>query len=458
MKLKIRHFCSLAFLYYTVAAQNYQLKEIPKYSHIEPAVSAIVYPGGDTTAYYGFFEKLDKLISEGEGNVTILHLGGSHIQAGTLTHKVRSNLLGMAPNIVGSRGMLFPFTAARTNNPYNYITTYQGNWEVSRNSVENPPFGMGLSGITIATSDTAAYVKIEMRNTEELAFDFNSIYVLGHSKLGNMSPVIHIGDSILLEGIFDAKRLAYKFDLEEKADAFKLSFRLNKSLQKRDMFYLRGFWAENNMPGITYADIGVNGASVPSYLKCFYFESDLQFVKPDLCIFSIGINDASDDNFKPSVFESNYKKLIQKIKKASPDCAILFITNNDNYKRTRGNYQGDPDALLARKNFYSLGKYNKFGFKGGLANAEKWEPGFTINLNTLTAQNSFYALGKYYKTGVWDLFETMGGLTSIENWEQDSLARTDKIHFTTKGYTLLGDLFYNAILSEYIKYLEAKDK
>lgn len=68
-------------------------------------------------------------------------------------------------------------------------------------------------------------------------------------------------------------------------------------------FYVRGFIVENPFSGITYHAVGVNGASVPSYLKCEYFENDLSFIKPDLCVFAIGINDASGDAFDTVVFK-----------------------------------------------------------------------------------------------------------------------------------------------------------
>jgi lysophospholipase L1-like esterase len=40
----------------------------------------------------------------------------------------------------------------------------------------------------------------------------------------------------------------------------------------------------------------------------------------------------------------------------------------------------------------------------------------------------------------------MGGLESMAKWEQEELAKKDKIHFTNKGYALLGDLFFNALM------------
>ena len=391
-----------------------QLKNIPALSCMETTISSITYPGGDTTAYHAFFKKLDKLFFEGEGNVTVLHIGGSHIQAGTFSHQHRSNWLETFPGIVGNRGLLFPFSAAKTNNPYNYKTAYTGEWDVSRNPNPNPPFTMGLSGICIASKDSFASIEIQMRNAENLFFDFNTIYVLGHCDSGRIFPVIQIADSVTIEGLYDSTRRAYRFDLGKYVETFRLSFRMNDSLW--EPFYLRGFWVENQLPGFTYVDVGVNGASVPSYLKCSLLENDLAFVKPDLCIFSIGINDASGSNFDTAQFQRNYKELIKRIKTVAPDCAILFTTNNDSYIKSRKNYYNNPNGLLAKQAFLSM--------------------------------------ATYYKTGVFDLFSFMGGLGSMKKWEQDGLTLKDKVHFNPQGYRLLGDLLYNALVAEYIKYLE----
>jgi len=52
----------------------------------------------------------------------------------------------------------------------------------------------------------------------------------------------------------------------------------------------------------------------------------------------------------------------------------------------------------------------------------------------------------------------MGGLSSMKQWESVGLAQHDKIHFTAIGYNLIGDLFYNALISEYLKYISENSK
>ncbi|MDR0367579.1 MAG: GDSL-type esterase/lipase family protein [Bacteroidales bacterium] len=402
---------------HTMQAQSI-FREIPPLDFINKQAENIIFPAGDTNAYREFFEKLDRLIFEGQGNVNILHLGGSHIQAGTFSDRIRSNLLSSFSGITGNRGLIFPFSVVpKSNNPHNYRTTYSGSWDFARNVHRDPKYPLGLSGMCIATADSNATVSIKMRNSSDLAaYDFNKIYVLGHCDSGYVRVRLQVHDSLIVDGKYDPVALAYCFELDNYVDSFKLFFSKKDTLW--ETFYLRGFWLDNGMPGVSYVDIGVNGASVPSYLRCTYLEKDLAFVKPDLCIFSIGINDASGSDFDANLFINNYKELIRRIRTVAPDCMILFITNNDSYRKAGRRYISNTNGLLAKQAFYSL--------------------------------------AQYYKTGVWDLFTCMGGLTSIRKWESRSLAQRDRVHFTSQGYVILGDLLYNAIIREYIKHLQSK--
>ena len=377
----------------------------------------IYFPNGEATAYDGFFKKLDRLFFEGEGNITILHIGGSHIQAGTFSHQIRTNLLTMFPGVVGSRGMIFPFSAAKTNNPLNYRTTYTGVWEVNKNTLRTSKYPLGLTGMCVSTNDLDASITIHLKNNDGVIYDFNTVYVLGTCDSGAMRVMLQIQDSTVIEGVYDYDKSAYSFPLPFYTDSFTLYFEEQDSVY--GTFCLRGFWLDNNLPGITYVDIGVNSATVPSYLRCSYLENDLTFVKPDLCIFSIGINDASGTEFDTTNFQNNYKELIRRIRKISPDCAILFTTNNDSFRKVGKRYYNNENGQLA--------------------------------------QQAFYSLSTYYDAGVWDLFSFMGGLNSMKKWEDKGLAQRDKVHFTPQGYTLIGDLIYNAFVSEYINYLKNKD-
>ena len=48
--------------------------------------SRLYFPSGDK-AFSLFFQRLDTLLREGTGQINIMHIGGSHVQAGTFSHQ-----------------------------------------------------------------------------------------------------------------------------------------------------------------------------------------------------------------------------------------------------------------------------------------------------------------------------------------------------------------------------------
>ena len=43
----------------------------------------------------------------------------------------------------------------------------------------------------------------------------------------------------------------------------------------------------------------------------------------------------------------------------------------------------------------------------------------------------------------------MGGAGSMDAWVNGGYARADHIHFTPEGYTVLGNLLFNALMDTY---------
>jgi lysophospholipase L1-like esterase len=61
-------------------------------------------------------------------------------------------------------------------------------------------------------------------------------------------------------------------------------------------------------------------------------------------------------------------------------------------------------------------------------------------------------LAKKHQAGMWDLFNVMGGMDSILKWKENGYAKEDKLHFTNKGYQLIGDLMFAALMKEFTNY------
>ncbi len=391
------------------------MKSVEQYRFANFERNRIVFPS-DSTAFERFFDKLDRLIFTGKGNINIVHIGGSHVQAGVFTQQLRRNLLTMDADLVSGRGLVFPFSAAKTNNPPSFKTHYTGKWTSHRNTQAHPEKTLGLTGIALSTNDTSATLTIVAReqNAQPTSpkFLFNKVSILCNDSNNSLRPILLANDTIR-HCTFDAQRQLYTFNLAEYTDSICVALSGTQG-----EFSLRGILLESDVSGITVHGIGVNGASLNSYFRCEMFDSDLALLNPDLMIFAIGINDATSVNFDPQTFIANYDKLIQKIQNAHPDCALLFVTNNDSFRRVRRNYQ--------------------------------------VNRNGQTVERAFFKIAKKHNGGVWNLFDIMGGLRSMQQWEDEGLAKRDKIHFTYKGYTILGDLLYNALMERYTEHLRLK--
>ena len=396
----------------SVFAQEFQIKT-PYYDVVDYDFNEIQVPGEDSSCINHFFHKWSELWALGAGKINILHIGGSHVQADMFSNQVRRNLDKINNNFQPSRGFVFPFNIAKTNNPTNYKVTYKGKWNAVRNVQKNREVSLGMGGVAVYTQDPDAEIKI-LLNPDELdrRWSFDELKLIGYNEDGMnfVRPILMLSDTTFLEPSYDMIDQYYHFSLPQLTDSFIVRFIQTDSLLHT--FVLNGFLPEKDEEGIIYHAIGVNGASVSSYLDSENFEKELKLITPDLVIFGIGINDASGKNFSEISFIENYNQLIRIIKRVSPDCAFVFITNNDSYRQI------------------SLRNYR-------------------VNQNGPVARSAFYKLAKQHKGGLWDLFGIMGGLNSAPRWQRLGLLKADKIHFTQEGYVLIGDLFYNALMDYY---------
>jgi lysophospholipase L1-like esterase len=388
---------------------QYYPHDVPEYDFIDYDYNFIEF-FEDSTNFQTFYSKFDKLLFQGKEKLNIVHIGGSHIQADMWSDRVRQRLYNFIPNNNGGRGLLFPFRLAKTNNPYYYKVEYTGEWKGYRNSVLKHHSEFGVTGITAKTTDSLSSVKISFRGEKYPDYDFNTIKILHNQKhesycielLSDSNATRITNDSI---GYTEFKLSSYQKEL---------AFSITKLDTLEKEFALYGISLENQDPGICYHSIGVNGASLPSYLRCELFTKHLELIKPDLVIFSVGINDAYDTQFTAKNYERNYDLLINHFQTVSPNAALLFTTNNDSYyKRKYPNKKAEDVRDVMKR------------------------------------------LAKKYGGGVWDMYGLMGGLGSVRTWEKAGLAKKDKIHFTKAGYETVGDLLFEAIIKSYNDYLDS---
>lgn len=381
-----------------MAVLSLEGRRMPRYPFIPADRNTLQFPGGESEEFGLFLRKLDTLLDTGKGDVRILHVGGSHVQAGTWTDRLRARFLALRYGMDGGRGLVFPFSAAGTNTPISYSSSYTGNWE--KTNCLKPDCVLGLTGMAITANDTSARVAVDLLPRElhmhQPRYTFNRVDVLGS---GTLEPVLLLQGRDTLRGV-TGQGITH-FDLPYFTDWIQVAFAGGPG-----RYTLRGLYLDKPNTGFTMVEAGVNGAATGSWLKCDEWEEDLRRVRPDLVIFSIGINDIQGD-FDPVHFKANYRQLIRKVRRVNPHCAILFTGINDSWRKR------------------------------------------SVNPHTPACEEAFEALAREYKAVYWDWFGIMGGMGSMAAWQQAGLAQGDKIHFTTEGYKLLGDMLFDALMDCY---------
>lgn len=385
--------------------------EIDQFPFVNYEVNSLIFPG-DSIAFSRLFQSFNTLILKGDGQINVVHIGDSHIQADFFSGRVRQRLQTFFQGGIGGRGFIFPYTVAKSNNPESYKVAYTGSWEHCRNVDRDKDnlCSLGLSGISVTTNDSAASISIKLRDKEEPKYTFNKVKIF-HT-IDSTSLTVDVDNYKEKKMMEYDDHLGYTmFILKNYLDSVNLKFIRKDSTQKN--FTLHGISLETYDPGVVYHAIGVNGAKVSSYLKCTYFKEHLNALLPDLLIISLGTNDSYVKKFDTLSYYNSLDSMIRMIYAVAPNSGIILTVPGDSY-------------LFKKK----------------------------ANKNIQAARDVIFLLAKKYNCAVWDFYTIMGGEESIDTWIKNNLAVKDKLHFTKKGYTLQGDLFFNAFLKAYDAYID----
>lgn len=361
----------------------------------------------DTLAMNHFIAQLDNCVTTDTSLVSIVHIGDSHLQADFFTSQVRNCFNYYFGVNNPSRGFMFPYAMANTNNPFNYKVDWKGEWTASR-ALNKKHDTLGLSAISVTTTDSVAVVNLKLLNLDTMFHYCGSqlqLYVDCSPKCYRHSVVYPnvIGMEI------DSLSNCVTWYFEQPTDS--VSLKIVKTSAQQSKFTIYGMALTNNK-AIEYHTIGLNGATVATYLKCHNFERHLQSLAPNLVVVSLGTNDSYTTRFDSIAFEKQLTILIERIRSAANGASILLTT---------------PNANKLQKN--------------------------TFNYNVVAASRSIERIAEQQKCAVWNFNALMGNAENIDLWLSAQLLRQDCVHLTRKGYELQGNMFFRAIIALYQRYV-----
>lgn len=360
--------------------------------------------GKDSSSFMRFYQKLDSFSNKTLKRISIVHIGGSHVQGGTWSNSFTQGLQDeLKP--VGGGYFFFPYKLAKTNSPHFVSSFGNGSWKKCRCVGKDYCLPLGMSGMSVRTNDSVCEFGMALTK-KSLIKGFNSARIYH-----NFNPSFEF--RIVVPPEMEAVRLDNKtegytqFDLAQCIDS--LTFQLTRKDTIQKDFILYGLSAESNMANSLYlATLGANGAQSSSFLKCTYFTEQLRTIHPDLVILSLGVNDSQNKAFEKEDYIEHYDSLITKVREAAPGTAILLTTTTDNFIKRR-----------------------------------------TPNKRSEITKDAMFELMNKHGVAVWDLFSIMGGYKSMLKWVKAGLASKDRVHFSGKGYTIIGDLMSSALLKSY---------
>ena len=384
---------------------NYGQAALPTYTFIDNKINHI-YFSKDSTAFLNLYKKIQDLKNGDKKRLTIAHMGGSHVQGGTWSHVFLSDLQNQF-NTSGGGYFVFPYKIAKTNGQP-YVTSFSnGNWKRCRAVSKEFCVPLGMNAMNIHTNDSSNYFGVAITKNS-ICRQFTSLRIY-HNFNKSFDFVFSEKNNVFAERTDDELKGYTSIKLAAPLDS--VIFELSRKDTLHKDFIMYGFSLENENPGFYLAGLGANGASSSSFLRCDQLVPQLQSLDVDLMILSLGVNDTQAKSFAKEEYIEHYDSLITLIKKAQPGVAILLTTTSDNYVKRK-----------------------------------------TSNKRTVLAKDAMFELMNTHDVAVWDLFSLMGGFKSMSKWYKVGLASKDKVHFSPKGYTLLGHFMFDALNNSFNNY------
>lgn len=352
---------------------------------------------GDSMSLAHICYALDSLQSHTKKNISIVHIGDSHIQADYFSGMLRVLFQEKFGN--AGRGLIFPYKVAHTNEPINYYSSSTTEWLGVRNVLNPNHEELGISGISLFSKSNSANLSIQVKNQRTCHYAFNHVEIFSDKvTFKNMQVKNSISQTQLTSFLTS-------YTLKDTTHNLSINF------SNQSPAVIHGIVLKNDSNGVLYHTIGVNGATFKSYNKTTLFAEQLKQLHADLIVISLGTNESYDAKFDSIQFKQELQEFVTTIKTSCPNCSILFTTPADNFKvhKKKAVHNSKPKLI--------------------------------------TKLINEYAASQHYAT--WNLYEIMGGKGSMKVWNKNKLATKDLVHFTRKGYELQGKLLFDALIANY---------
>jgi hypothetical protein len=362
------------------------------------------------SSLYCFVEKLSrlrKLSNDSVKNVSIVHIGDSHIQADFFTGTTRKLMNHYFGN--PGRGLIAPNRLMKSNNGRHYKIMSTKQWKYSF-VVKQSGIPIGITGLGLQTKDLTADINIlTIDESFPGEWDFNKVTAycdIEKTDVYLLQPHVIKTDTIA--------PFAKTFLLDTLTNNVEISF-----ISPEKEISISGFHLSNGKKGVFYHSIGVNGAKFCNYNQCSKdFYRQIASLNPDLIIISLGTNEAMVKAIDEDRLNSDISDFVFNVRHSSPNTTVIFTTPVETFAKVGRRTSNVPN--------HRVGKVRDI-------------------IVNFAEQNGY---------SYWDLYNIAGGKGAALEWNKKKLFVRDRIHLTQRGYEYQGELLFEAIIKSYNQYIK----
>ncbi len=335
--------------------------------------------------------------------LSVVHIGDSHLQSDIFPGQIRKNLHVLHGD--GGRGLVFPYSAAKTYSSVEYKSEHTGEWEYAKSLRLPPKIPLGIIGMSCSTIQANSSFTLTFDDPVPSTYDRLRVYCKKQHKSFDLQ--LDFGDGKTTTVKIDSSSTDtlpyYEVALPPMGTVLKAKTVKAYDDQKEFEFY--GMTMESSIDkGAVLHNCGVGGAMYRSILYEALFEVQLKTLEPDVVIVDFGTNDYLYDDSIKTDLDTQIVKSIARIRNACPEASIILTSTQDMY------WKGDN--LVHGEDFSNL----------------------------------IHRIAKKHDCGLFDWYWISGGRTTMSRWMDRHYANPDGIHLSPKGYRLKGDLLTDAMV------------
>jgi hypothetical protein len=369
-----------------------------------------------------FFQKL-KDLSGSKKKIHVLHFGDSQIEGDRMTGFIRQRMQeqfgGTGPGMIPAVNV-YPTLAFQQSYSQNFVryTCFGGP------KLSNRKYGIFNSAARFTpqvpdstmTEETEAWIEIRPGNgAYNRAKIYNNVKMFYNSCVEPCKVKVYQGGTLIHEEDLLTDGDSHTLKLSFKSTPNSLRFVFTSKLSPN----INGFSLEGDY-GLQVDNIGMRGSSGTFFgaINQNSFANMMNELNVEMVIMQFGGNSmpAMKDSSDVREYARYFQGQLGTLRILKPNLAIMVIGPSDMSKLNNGVYETYP--LLP----YCVKQMKKASL----------------------AMNA----------GFWDLYDAMGGMNSMPAWVEKDLGRPDHIHFSIKGASVASQLFYDAFMSEYLKFAE----